>query len=204
MKKIIILCTTIVISLFAEAQITLGIKAGVTAANQKRIEHEDYYEHSTKAKAAFHFGVFAEKQIINNLYAQPAIQITGKGASHTSSYNDVVTRFRITYLGLPLSVIYKHKVVSGKVYAGIGPVMSFALGGKYSQKGKSRKLFEEGSDWKKSDFGINLLGGFEFNSGLMASVSVQNGFTDIYKHEAAKIRNTTINFSVAYKLYHLR
>ncbi|HTE25300.1 porin family protein [Flavitalea sp.] len=201
MKKLTILKLALFTITLAKAQLNLGIKGGLTVANQNRVDHEDYYEQSTKARTTFHISVFADTKIVENVYAQPGIMFTGKGAEHTSSYSGTKTDFNMTYIDLPLNVVYKYPLSFGKIYGGGGPVISFATGGKIEQNGKSKKMFgDTNDDYKKGDFGFNLLAGVELSNGFVAGLSYQSGFVDIYKHEAAKIKNRTFNLSVGYLL----
>ena len=199
MKKITITTFALMLIIVSQAQVNVGIKTGLTVANQNRKDHEDYYEQSTKARTTFHIGVFADMKISGNVYAQPGIVFTGKGAEHTSSYSGTETDFKMTYIDLPLNVVYKYPMSFGKIYAGGGPVISFATGGEISQKGKSKKMFgDTNDDYKRGDFGFDLLAGVELSNGFVAGISYQSGFLDIYKHEAAKIKNRTFNLSVGY------
>ncbi|RYY18843.1 MAG: porin family protein [Chitinophagaceae bacterium] len=201
MKKLTTITIALTFMLFAKAQLNPGIKTGLTLANQNRVDHEDYYDQSTKAKTKFHIGVFADMKIIENIYAQPGIMFTGKGAEHTSSYSGTKTDFIMSYMDLPLNVVYKYPLSFGKIYGGGGPLISFATGGKIEQKGKTKKMFgDSNDDYKRGDFGLNLLAGVELSNGIIAGISYQTGFADIYKHEAAKIKNRTFNVSVGYLL----
>lgn len=200
MKRI----TTTIIGLslvaFSSAQINLGIRTGLTLATQDRVNHEDYYEQTTKGKAKIHFGAFADFRISDKLFAQPAIIVTGKGASHKSSYNGVVSELKMTYIDLPLNIVYKHPVAFGKLYGGLGPVIGFATSGKFLQNGKSKDMFGDGSDFNRLDAGFDIIGGVELANGLTGGVSYQANFVDIYSHKAAKIRNRTFNISIGYLL----
>jgi hypothetical protein len=191
----------LIIIMSAQAQINFGIKTGLTMSNHQRKDHEDYYEQSTKGKLKFHFGAFAEMEVAENIFAQPGIFLSGRGAQHTSSYNDAVTNFRMTYIDFPLNVVYKHKLPFGKAFAGLGPVVSFATSGKIEQGRKNKKMFDGGDqDFRRGDIGINILAGVEFKNGLLAGLSYNSGFGDIFKHEAARIKNRTFNLSVGYLL----
>ena len=201
MKKLVTILFAFSIVGFAKAQVNIGLRTGLTLANQNRIDHEDYYEQSTKAKSKFHIGLYADMKLAENIYGQPGISYTGKGSEHTSSYSGTKTDFKMSYIEIPLNVVYKYPVSFGKVYGGGGPVISYATGGKIEQKGKSKKMFgDSNDDYKRGDFGFNLLAGVEFGNGFTGGVSYQAGFVDIYKHEAAKIKNRTFNISVGYLL----
>lgn len=201
MKKLSTVLFAITLFSFAEAQVSVGVKTGLTLANQNRVDHEDYYEQATKGTAKFHFGLYADMKISGNIYAQPGINFTGKGAEHTSSYSGTKTDFKMSYIDVPLNVVYKYPVSFGKVYGGGGPVLSYATSGKIEQKGKSKKMFgDTNDDYKRGDFGFNILAGVELANGFTGGISYNAGFVDIYKHEAAKIKNRTFNLSVGYLL----
>lgn len=201
MKKLTTILFALSVVTITQAQINFGLRTGITLANQNRVDHEDYYEQSTKAKTKFHFGLHADMKISGNIYAQPGIGFTGKGSQHTSSYSGTQTDFKMSYIDVPLNFVYKYPVPFGKIYGGGGPVVSYATSGKIEQKGKSKKMFgDTNDDYKRGDFGFDLLAGVELAKGLAGGISYHAGFVDIYKHEAAKIKNRTFNVSVGYLL----
>jgi hypothetical protein len=52
-----------------------------------------------------------------------------------------------------------------KAYAGFGPVLSVATNGKIEQDNKKRDMFDgKDFDWKKGDFGFNLLAAVELRN----------------------------------------
>jgi hypothetical protein len=197
-RKIILVLIGAGCLLASQAQIKPGIKMGLGFSNQKRIDHADYYEFSTKAKTRFHIGVFAEKLIAPRIYIQPGIFFAGKGAAHTSSYSGTESQYELSYLELPLNVVYKYPLSFGKVYGGAGAVPALATSGTIEQNGKSKKMFKEGEHWKRGDLGLNILGGIELNNGFTAGISINTGLIDIYTHDAARIKNRMISLSVGY------
>ena len=201
MKKLTTVLFALTLAALVQDQLNIGLKTGLTLANQNRVDHKDYYEQSTKAKAKVHFGLYADIKLSGNIYAQPGIGYTGKGAQHTSSYSGTQTDFKLSYIEAPLNIVYKYPLSFGKVYSGGGPVVSYAASGKIEQKGKSKKMFgDTNDDYERADLGFNLLAGVQFPSGFTGGISYQAGFVDIYKHEAAKIKNRTFNISVGYLL----
>jgi hypothetical protein len=201
MKKSVLTILVLGMIISAKAQISFGAKAGISFVNQKRTEKKGYYTYDTKGKTAFHVGVFGDMQIWNNIYVQPALLYSKKGATHTSSYSGSVTEVSMNYIDAPLNVLYKYPVSFGKIVGGMGPVFSYAFSGKLEQNGKSKKMFsDELKNWKRGDVSANIMAGVELNNGFIANVSYQSGLTDIYKDEVPTIKNRQLTISVGYMI----
>ena len=201
MKKSILTIMILGMIISAEAQLSFGAKAGISFVNQKRTEKKGYSTYDTKGRTGFHIGVFADKQIWNNIYVQPAVIFSKKGATHTSAYSGSVTDVSMNYIDLPLNVVYKYPVSFGKLVGGMGPVLSYAVSGKLEQSGKTKKMFsDELKNWKRGDISGNIMAGVELNNGFMASISYQSGLTDIYKDEIPTIKNRQFSISVGYMI----
>ena len=105
----------------------------------------------------------------------------------------------MSYAELPVTIVYKKSISFGKVYAGAGAVYGFLLGGKQEQAGISKRLFSgEENNWRRSDAGILLTAGFQFNNGMFISMSSQKGMVDIYKPKELSIKNRSVNVSVGF------
>lgn len=195
MKKFLLAGVVIMFALTSQAQFRIGAKAGVSFSDQKRTGGN----YSTNMLINIQAGVAGEVKISDNLYLQPQLILSGKGATHVSPSGLTKTEVAMNYAELPVSLVYKKETAIGKIFAGAGPVIGYGFGGKLKQNGDTKKLYsEEIKNFKHGDLSANFIAGFEFPDGLFVSAGYQYGFIDIYKTEEIKIQNRTTSISVGY------
>ncbi|HYF30938.1 MAG TPA: porin family protein [Chitinophagaceae bacterium] len=197
MKKFLLICIAVAAVSVCKAQLKLGVKAGLSFANQ-RMEQEGR-KLTTDGRSFFHAGVMADMPVYDAISLQPQLILGKKGTLYTPN-NDPSkeTKINITYIDVPVMAVYKYPVKQGKVFAGLGPVFSFIAGGKLSQNSKTKKL--DFDDWKRSDVGLGLTAGFECNNGFFGSIGYTAGMSDIYKPEILKTKNRVFMVSAGYLL----
>lgn len=196
-----------------DQSVSFGIRAGVnfTNINGKQYDNSDV---NGKIKTGFNVGVNAEVPIGTDVFVQPGILFTTKGAKDKS--NDKI-KYNISYIEIPINVIYKPELAgAGRLLLGVGPYIAFGVGGKYtSSTGKD-------TDWKfknsitateylsnlylkRIDFGGNLLAGYELSSRLSVQLNAQLGLIKInpkiegVTNDHTKWKNTGFGVSLGYR-----
>jgi hypothetical protein len=131
----------------------------------------------------YHIGVNAQIPIAPEFYFQPGLLFTTKGAKYTTS-----SSAKLSYVELPLNIVYKALVGNGNFMLGFGPYLGYAI--------KS-----SGGDFKAFDAGGNIFAGYVLASGLFLQLDTQFGMLDIndgnplYK----SVRNTGFGLSLGYQ-----
>lgn len=135
---------------------------------------------------------------------------------------------RFTYLELPLNFVYNTNGKKGSFFIGIGPSLSYGLGGKEKAsatfllngvpldipelnelsldadvkfdgaKFDSSHLIKKESHYKALEVGGNVLTGYRFANGFFIQATYNMGFIDIDPNEDAKIKNRYIGLGLGY------
>ena len=185
MKKIMITALAIVVSFGAFAQrqpMGYGIKAGVAFPNYNFSGSNNSY--STDAATNFNVTAFLDAPIVSNyLYVQPGVSLQGKGAKLSSGSTSFTQN--TMWLEVPVNFVFKAPTGNvGSFFVGAGPYVGFGLSGKNKFDStivnvSSDVSFGKDKDLKSTDFGVNFIGGYQLNNGLMLHAGYGLGLTDI-------------------------
>lgn len=148
----------------------------------------------------FNAGLNYSINIAPDFYIQPGILFSVKGSkSNTSllvfkSTGDYNTRTSLSYLEVPLNVLYSPKVGSGKVLLGFGPYVAYGVTGKqryeigdnvFETKVKFKNSVMSGDDlvnyvyYRPFDAGANIFFGYELAMGVFVQLNAQLGMLKI-------------------------
>lgn len=229
MKKRISLVTAIVLAtIFMQAQektsqtgaTTFGIRAGVNFQNiNSKDGNGDKVE--TDLYTGFHIGVNAEIPIGVDFYFQPGLLYSIKGAKSEDDFlgQPFNTTVKISYLELPLNLLYKPVLGTGHLLLGGGPYVAFGVGGEATYEGGGSSTTEKvkfqktvsSSDptdvlyIRPLDAGINMLAGYEFSNKFSFQLNTQLGLAKINpEYEGApndnsSSKNTGFGISLGYR-----
>lgn len=170
--------------------ITFGLRFG---GNLNSIRGSDSYGNALEkdSKIGASIGVNVEIPVAPNFVVQPSLLFSNKGtkSTETSGSQMVTATTYITYIEIPLNLIYKPALGPGVVLLGVGPYAAYALGGQYKLKpGEDYtikfKNVVRSSDpdvpyLKAFDAGINLLIGYQFVNRFSVQFNGQFGLTNI-------------------------
>jgi hypothetical protein len=224
MKKFSLLCTAALVGgLYAQAQVTFGLKAGFSAANMSSKYEGDSGIASRKADTktipAFHGGVIVDIALDDQLSLQPGLFFSQKGAKLKSTIDlgspsaiGVTSTTRLNYLELPVNLLYKHQIGSGKLFAGFGPYIAYGISGKFKVKTDNNLVdedvkvkFKNSSEIsakevyvKPFDAGANFTAGYELKMGLLFSVNYSLGLTNTSPYNKENEKNHYFGVSVGY------
>lgn len=131
----------------------------------------------------FHAGVNIQMPIAPQFFFQPGLLFTTKGAKYSDGSST-----KLSYIELPLNLVYKALLGNGKFMLGFGPYLGYAI-----------KI--KGGDYKAFDAGGNIFAGYELAGGIFFQLNTEIGMLDIndgnplYK----SVKNTGFGLSVGYR-----
>ncbi len=195
MKKLVLMLTVIAGSVsFANAQVSVGVKAGLNLANLGG-DVED-----TDMRPSFHVGGYLNYALSEALSLQPELLFNSVGAK--SSYDDpdfgsVDETIKLSYISIPVNLQYSFGVVNIHT----GPQFSFLLSAKdeYEADGASDEVDIKDS-MKGLDLGWGIGLGANFGK-LNATARYTLGLSNIADSDDADIKNNVIQISLGYRLF---
>jgi len=167
--------------------------------------------------AGFHAGLNAQIPIAPEFYFQPGLMFSTKGAKNTTG--QVTSTYRLSYLELPLNLVYKSQVGNGYIMLGFGPYVGYAVSGKATYVSGSVEVnndieftneVNDGDElltpyFKPLDFGGNILFGYEMAGGLFFQLNSQLGMVKINPddnrtaNDKTNVKNTGFGLSAGYR-----
>jgi hypothetical protein len=168
----------------------------------------------------YHAGVNIQIPIAPQFFFQPGLLFTTKGAKKT--YGSLTGTFKLSYIELPLNVIYKATLGKGKFMLGFGPYIGYAIGGKASADYGSiavetdivfKNSLESGdplsvANFKAFDMGGNVFAGYELSVGIFMQLNAQLGMLKINPEDnrtvqvysdKLSVKNTGFGLSMGYR-----
>jgi Outer membrane protein beta-barrel domain len=205
-------CSLFSAVLFAQSGTSLGLRAGVNFQNLNgKTAGGDNLEN--KIKTGFNAGVNAQLALGPEVYIQPGLLFSTKGAKSDGTDDKI----NISYLELPVNFIYRPEFNSGHILLGAGPYVAYALGGQFKPETGSDVDIKFSDDItaaqaltgtpyvKHFDAGVNVLAGYEFSNRLSFQLNAGLGLLKInpkiegeYEGKSA-VRNTGFGVSAGYR-----
>ncbi len=224
--RILSVIATLVLSVTAlQAQVSFGVVAG---PNFQNVTGKDHYgdKLDNGLLVGFHAGAKVIIPFANDFGFQSGILVSQKGSKNNdiffttkSSGSDYTTTTRITFLELPLNLIFRPEFLNGHILLGFGPYIAVGIGGKqkadaspfiYEQKikFKNKITFDEYWDvdhayYRPFDAGANIFAGYELDMGLYFQLNAQMGLLKINPEieeadDEAVYKNTGFGLSIGY------
>jgi hypothetical protein len=169
----------------------------------------------------YHAGVNVQIPIAPQFYFQPGLIFSTKGAKNITTVLgvDYTTTTKLSYIEMPLNLVYKAMLGNGYFMLGFGPYIGYGIAGKVVTEGGSISLDQdiefqnvvETSDdmtvpyYKALDFGGNIFAGYELSNGIFAQFNTQLGMVKInpeYKilsDDESIVKNTGFGLSMGYR-----
>jgi hypothetical protein len=224
MKKILtltIVFLSAVTLMNAQNPVSIGIRAGVNFQNINGKESNGS-KLQNGLTTGFNAGVTADIPIGVDFYLQPGILYSLKGAK-LKNYEYMGQRFngdlKLSYVEIPVSLLYKPVLGKGKLLVGFGPYVAFGIGGKADLTNPSRKYDVKykkdvtSSDlattpfyYKPLDAGANIFAGYQFNNKFSVQLNSQLGLIKLnstingVEQGDAAHKNTGFGVSLGYRL----
>lgn len=195
-----------IVGIKANAQTTFGVRAGVNFSNINGKDN-DGDDLDFKIKPGFNAGVNAEIPVAEDFYVQPGLLFSVKGAKDEVLNEDV--KLHLGYLELPVNLLYKPALGTGRMLLGFGPYVAYGITGKAKSDNDDADVEWDDAPTipaadkiyvKPFDAGANVLVGYEFANNLSAQLNAQLGLvnTNAYNTDA-KWKNTTFGISLGYR-----
>lgn len=216
MKKIFLVAAVFIFGSAAYAQTSssttrtkFGIKAGVNLPKYKFERDNSSIE--TESTTNFHVTGYADLGISPFFSIQPGLSLQGKGGKTTSTILGVSTESKQDVLSIDIPVNFVGNIPAGpgNFFIGAGPYVGFNVSGQNKLTIGSSSDTEDlkfgnnsGDDLKSVDFGLNFLGGYQFDTGFNVSAGYGLGLSNLAPgsnpSDNAKINNRILSFSVGY------
>ncbi|HER10084.1 MAG TPA: PorT family protein [Bacteroides sp.] len=165
----------------------------------------------------YHGGVNTQIHFAPNIYFQPGLLIATKGTNDPVA--SVTKKYKLSYIELPLNLVYKAILGNGSILIGFGPYLAYGIGGKVITEDGSetiesdlefKNVVETGDPlttayFKPFDFGGNIFAGYELASGLFGQLNTQIGMVKInpedrrISNDKSSVKNTGFGLSIGYR-----
>jgi len=165
----------------------------------------------------FHAGLNLQIPIAPSFCFQPGLLFSTKGAKNSGSV--LTTTTKLSYIELPLNLVYKGKLGNGYIMIGFGPYIAYGIGGNVTTEGGDVSLdtkvkFQNvvqltdpllTTYFKGLDAGGNVFAGYETAGGLFFQLNTQFGMVNIspenewFSNDESVIRNTGFGLSAGYR-----
>ncbi len=194
-----------------------GILAGVNVQNLNGKDFNgDKLENDMTI--GFHAGINAQIPIVPEFYFQPGLLFSTKGAKNTE--DAINSTYQLSYLELPLNLVYKGALGNGFVMIGFGPYVGYGIKGKVTLEGGGSTKVESDVEFKNVveltdplttpyykalDFGGNVFAGYEMANGIFLQLNSQLGMAKINPEDKrfpggkTAIKNTGFGLSLGYR-----
>lgn len=187
---------------------TLGVRGGVNFVNITGKDNAGK-KLDNNIRTGFHVGLNAEVPLGSGTYLQPGVLYSQKGAN----YQNENRHLKLTYIEVPVNLVYKPVLGAGRMLLGFGPYVGFGLGGKQEATNGTEtdveftKTYDAGiakPQVKGIDYGGNLLAGYEFRNNVSFQVNAQLGLANLMPEGTpgntnVKENNTGFGVSVGYR-----
>ncbi len=210
------------------SKIKYSFKIGVSnsqsdfdAATKKKLADDNFDDtkantfesfYSIKSIQSLNFGAYIDYSIDKSAALESGITVAGKGLrlNYEDDDEDINVIYRISYLEIPLNLVYK--VRGFKI--GAGPYAGFVIAGKRKTNYMLRKFVQTSrddkeninfgnnptSDFKRFDYGINFNLEYQISNRISAGVGYSLGLGNISPKQNAGeyIKNRAGSISVGY------
>ena len=208
--KLLVLSAIFILATFTlQAQMGFGILGGLNLQNLNG-KDSNGDKLTNDMIIGFHAGINIQIPIVPQFYFQPGLLFTTKGAKNTNG-----TSIKLSYVELPLNVVYKALLGSGYFMLGFGPYVAYGIGGKVvpesgtTSKITFKKSMESGdvdfTVYKPFDAGGNILIGYEMAGGIFLQLDAQLGMLNIWPENSSVLnnistmKNTGFGLSLGYR-----
>ncbi|UYQ92947.1 PorT family protein [Chitinophaga horti] len=214
----------------SKAQVSVGVQAGYSIAdlsfnNQNRSDYSNVASFTKPVNGVHVDLLFNFPLAPNNLYLQSSLRFVTKGTTFTpmaqaqpdltDTYITSGTRMRLSYLEVPVNLVYKQPIGIGRVLVGAGLYGAYGLNGRYEYKVSrngatvtkdSRDVqFSRSANDNPSvirilpwDAGFNGLLGLEFNNHFIVSANYAKGVIDVDRTKATNTKNYYVGLTLGY------
>lgn len=206
-----------------------GIRFGLSGGiNLQNFNGTDFWGEKldNKITPGYHAGVNAIIPVMRGFYIQPGLLFTVKGARkeiielpNKSDQNKVTTNIRLSYIEVPLSMLYRPALGDGYILLGFGPYIAYGIMGKVKTRAgnlinqvnvkfKNDVRLDDPSTYayyRAWDAGANIFFGYELYQRIYCQMNAQLGFLqvnpsyELLSNDQTSYSNTGFGLSVGYR-----
>lgn len=218
MKKLLLSLTILTaMGLTASAQtspVKFGVKAGATFSNMSF--SGSGVSETGKLNTSFYVGGTVDIPVSDMFSVQPGLLYIGKGTKDSGDFSELgenaegkaEATINPFYLEIPLNIVANFESGSGKFFVGAGPYYAIGVAGKVKVKGISGSTsvevkddieYGDGKAFKRGDFGVNLLTGYQLNNGFNIHAGYGLGLSNIINADGeGKAKNRVLSVGVGF------
>jgi hypothetical protein len=200
----------------ADAKTSFGILGGVNFQNLTGTDAGGD-KLTNDMVLGYHAGVNIQIPIVPQFYFQPGLLFSPKGAKN--AYSSVTSTTKLSYIEMPLNLVYKGLLGNGFFMLGFGPYVGYGVGGKVTTEGgdvalktdvEFKNVVEVGDPllvtyYKAFDIGGNIFAAYELSNGIFAQFNTQLGMVKInpedkrITNDGSSVKNTGFGLSLGYR-----
>ncbi len=197
--------------------VKFGAKAGINFASISAYDNPTSSVDQSKNFSNFKIGAISEIGW-QKFYLQAGLLLNGKGGKDIYINPETNTNrqknTRLYYLEVPLNLLYRANIKAGSLFFGGGPYAAYGIKGNYTLSGiifdsqvdgSTKVQFgnNENSDYKRTDYGVNLRAEIRFLHGIGFELNYEYGLRNIaspgiYDDANLKTRNKVFGIAVSY------
>jgi len=196
----------LLLPLALQAQMEFGVQGGVNLQNLTG-KYEDGDKMENDLTLCFNLGAFVRIPIAPDFYFQPGLQYAMKGAQQemtlTKATSDDNMVMHLSYIEVPLNILYKPQLGNGNLLLGFGPYLAYGIGGKVKFQDEETDVlfkgdvsiteYDEQFCVKPFDAGANIFVGYELSMGLFFQFNTQLGLLNMMpKVEGEEIKDASV------------
>lgn len=179
-------------------------------ANDEKLEND--------LRVGFHAGISAQLPLAPEFYFQPGLLFSTKGAKNETV--GFTSTFKLSYVEVPLNLVYRASLGSGHFSLGFGPYVGFGIAGKALTEGNGVNIEQdveftnevavssspESTYFRRLDAGGNVFVSYEMASGIFLQLNTQLGLVkinpeyEVFPNDDSTIKNTGFGLSLGYRL----
>lgn len=227
MKKSIIFCALICITLLSNAQFSVGVSAGSNLSTMS-VYRRDLNTFRINPVFGYNVNLIAQYKLNSSLALWSGLTINQKGFNQHIKYyirpdldSTADMTSRLTYLELPIYLIFNTSLNQTNLFYGLGPYISYGLHGKITTDivGRNNVSITDNIKWDKSydyiksdlvkSYGYTNLKRLDFGIGTMVGINVKNFVLTVsYKYglsnimweyyQDEKMANSSLSISIGY------
>ncbi len=168
----------------------------------------------------YHAGVNIQIPLVPEFYVQPGLLFSVKGSEN--DFGLLTGTYRLSYIEIPLNLVYKGVLGNGYVTLGLGPYIGYGISGTSKLESGSvtietdvefTNVVESGDPFttihfRPFDAGGNIFAGYEMAGGLFLQLNAQLGMLKINPEdrrsvvvysEELSVKNTGFGLSLGYR-----
>jgi hypothetical protein len=201
-------------------KVDTGLHFGILAgAGLQTLSGTDYWGEklSNKLNPGFHVGGNVILSIFPDLWFQPGIMFSIKGAKQDIITDNITKTVSLSYIEVPLNLVYRPQLGDGHILLGLGPYGGYGILGKERVKTGTIttelpvKYIADASEepttyvyYRGLDAGANIFFGYEFYNGIFLQMNGQMGFLKVNSdyglpNDKTSKKNTGFGLSVGYR-----